>query len=166
MTKTLQESELISALPDSLAEHIVGLAHVGHIVKDLSVAVANFKRVYGLTDAAITYVPPLNAAADDSEVPTRFAFVDVKGTQFELIEPASSFFKDTLLNMPSGSAGINHVAFQVEDLAGVYASLQAQGIRAGHVTPQGIVDTGAKKMLYLDPETTGGLVIELIEIKT
>jgi hypothetical protein len=31
------------------------------------------------------------------------------------------------------------------------------------VTPDGVVRIGEKKMVYLDPDTTGGLVIELIE---
>ena len=65
--------------------------------------------------------------------------------------------------MPSGGAGINHVAWRVRDIEGAVARLAGQGIYPGHVTPGGIVAIGAKKMVYLDPATTGGLVIELIQ---
>ena len=65
--------------------------------------------------------------------------------------------------MPSGGAGINHVAWQVDDIEAAVAHLEAAGIYPGHVTPDGIVAIGDKKMVYLDPATTGGLVLELIE---
>ena len=36
-----------------LKDFITGLAHIGHIVEDMDVALANFKRVYGVTDTDI-----------------------------------------------------------------------------------------------------------------
>ncbi|MFT6287754.1 MAG: catechol 2,3-dioxygenase-like lactoylglutathione lyase family enzyme [Alcanivorax sp.] len=65
--------------------------------------------------------------------------------------------------MPSGGAGINHVAWRVSDIEAALVSLLARGIRPGHVTPDGVVTIGKKKMVYLDPDTTDGLIIELIE---
>ena len=97
------------------------------------------------------------------ETPTRFAFFTVGDLEFELIEPRSPEFRQKLLSMPSGGAGINHVAWRVKDIESAVARLAEEGIEPGHVTPQGIVEIGDKKMVYLDPETTGGLVIELIE---
>ena len=141
-----------------LKDYIQAAAHVGFVVPDLEVAVANACRVYGLRDEDITYVP---AAGEPAA--TRFAFFSVGGLEFELIEPCSAEFKDLLLEMPSGGAGINHVAWRVRDIEGAVALLAGQGIYPGHVTPGGIVAIGAKKMVYLDPATTGGLVIELIQ---
>ncbi len=65
--------------------------------------------------------------------------------------------------MPSGGAGINHVAWRVDDIDAAVALLAERGVRPGHVTPGGVMTIGPKKMVYLDPATTGGLVIELIE---
>ena len=141
-----------------LKDTIEAAAHVGFVVPDLEAAVANACRVYGLRDADITYVPDAGEPAA-----TRFAFFSVGGLEFELIEPCSAEFKDLLLGMPSGGAGINHVAWRVRDIEGAVALLAGQGIYPGHVTPGGIVAIGAKKMVYLDPATTGGLVIELIQ---
>lgn len=143
-----------------LAQHILGLAHIGFIVEDLQLAIDEFVRVYGIDDAAINVQPPF-----EDEATTRFAFIDVAGVEFELIEPISDHFKAVLLAIPSGGAGINHVAYRVDNLEKVGALLTTRGIRPGHVTPDGIVDFGPKKMLYLNPEDTGGLVIELIEVK-
>ncbi|MDB4450966.1 hypothetical protein N9121_01290 [Pseudomonadales bacterium] len=77
----------------------------------------------------------------------------------------SDYFKDILFNMPSGLAGINHVAYLVDDIEGAVAMLTEQGIRPGHVTPNGVTDIGAKYICYLDPKDTGDLLIELIELK-
>ena len=141
-----------------LKDNILGVAHVGFVVPDLESAVAEARRVYGLAASAIRYVPERG-----QETPTRFAFFTVGDLEFELIEPRSPEFRQKLLSMPSGGAGINHVAWRVKDIESAVVRLAEEGIEPGHVTPQGIVEIGDKKMVYLDPETTGGLVIELIE---
>lgn len=141
-----------------LKDHIIGLAHVGFIVPSLEDAMANACRVYGLAPADFSCQPP-----PGEEASTRFAFFRVGDLQFELIEPRSAHFREVLLGMPSGGAGINHVAWRVDDIEAAVAVLGRNGIRPGHVTPEGIVTIGARKMVYLDLATTGGLVIELIE---
>ncbi len=141
-----------------LKDRIIGVAHVGFVVHSLDEAVANAVRVYGLTPEEISLVP-----APGEEALTRFAFFRVGDLEFELIEPCSDAFREVLLGMPSGGAGINHVAWRVDDIEAAVALLAANGIHPGHVTPDGIIAIGPKKMVYLDPATTGGLVIELIE---
>lgn len=141
-----------------LAQHILGVAHVGFVVPCLDEAVANAVRVYGLDARSVRYQPTPGEAA-----PTRFAFFTVGDLEFELIEPCSDYFRELLLAMPSGGAGINHVAWKVDDIEAAVARLEAAGMYPGHVTPDGIVAIGDKKMVYLDPATTGGLVLELIE---
>jgi methylmalonyl-CoA/ethylmalonyl-CoA epimerase len=134
------------------------VAHVGFVVPDLAQAVANASRVYGLAPGDISYQPQ-----PGEDAPTRFAFFEVAGLVFELIEPCSEYFQDILLAMPSGGAGINHVAWRVDDIDSAVALLAEHGIYPGHVTPEGVIAIGQKKMVYLDPATTGGLIIELIE---
>ena len=146
-----------------LRDHILGVAHVGFVVPDLKAAVANAMRVYGLSRDDITYLPAAGEEPPGEEVLTRFAFYTVGGLEFELIEPCSEHFRQLLLNMPSGGAGINHVAWRVDDIQAAVALLAVHGIHPGHVTPDGVVAIGPKKMVYLDPATTGDLVIELIE---
>ena len=141
-----------------LQDRIMGVAHVGFIVPSLEDALADFGRVYGLSPQTVEIQPP---AGEDAL--TRFAFFTIGGLQFELIEPVSAQFKEQLLGMPSGGAGINHLAWRVDDIDAAVALLAARGIYPGHVTPDGVVTIGTRKMVYLDPETTGGLVIELIE---
>jgi len=143
----------------ALTDQIVGLAHIGHIVSDLRAAIVSFQRVYGVGDDAVFVTPPFERDAE-----TRFAFIDLGTTTFELIEPIADHFKDMLISAPSGGGGINHVAYEVRDLEVALTNLKALDIHPGYVTPDGAIDLGHKKMVYLDPATTDGLFIELIEV--
>jgi catechol 2,3-dioxygenase-like lactoylglutathione lyase family enzyme len=142
---------------EGLQDLILGLRHVGYITTDLKASIESFRRVYELSDAQIRVIPGF-----DEPCETRFAFVELAGTSFELIEPVSDYFKSLLLE---DRPGINHVAWNVRDLEAALSRLATRGIRPGHVTPSGIVDLPTFKMVYLDPRTTGGLLIELIEPK-
>jgi methylmalonyl-CoA/ethylmalonyl-CoA epimerase len=141
-----------------LKDHILGPAHVGFVVPSLEQAVANAARVYGLREEDVSYQPPAGV-----ETQTRFAFFSVGGLEFEFIEPCSDHFRNILFAVPSGSAGINHMAWQVDDIDAAVALLASRDIYPGHVTPEGVVSIGTKKIVYLDPAATGGLLIELIE---
>lgn len=151
----------MNEIKTALYQYITGLGHVGHIVTDLEQAIADFQKVYGLPDEAVLRLPDPPGV----EVMTRFAFVTVSGTDFELIEPVSSAMKKQLLDMPSGLAGINHVAWWVSDIHAAVEVLSTRGVKPGHVTPTGPLDIGNKWICYLDPADTGGLVIELMEKK-
>lgn len=148
----------MSELEHILADHILGPAHVGFVVADLDRALAGARAVYGLREQDIEAI-----GEPGQDVPTRFAFFSIGGLRFEYIEPVDESSRARLLQMPSGGGGINHLAWRVRDIDGALALLARRGIRPGHVTPEGVVRIGRRKMVYLDPATTSGLVIELIE---
>ncbi|WNC72163.1 VOC family protein [Thalassotalea psychrophila] len=150
-------------IANTLKQQIVGLAHVGFIVTDLTASIADYKKVYGVEDSDILVFPPFSQTGD--EVLTRFAFIKINDSEIELIEPISTDFKHLLHSAPAGGGGINHIAWLVTDIEESVDVLAKQGIIPGYVTPNGVMDTGSKKMVYLDPETTGNLYIELIQIK-
>jgi len=147
-----------TTLAAGLASHLIRLQHVGHIVTDIEDAIASYQRIYGLDESSIRRVP------DQGEnTLSRFAFLDVAGTEFELIEPVSERFKALLFSVPSGAGGINHLAWRVRDLDGALSRLAEDGIRPGFVTPDGPVSLPDKRMVYLDPATTEGILVELLE---
>jgi len=146
-------------LKSSLNDYIIGLRHIGHVVDDLDTAVAAFVRLYGIAPASIRFIPEVV----DDDTPARFAFITVGDTEFELIQPISDDTRNVLEAGPSGSAGINHVAWQVSDLDACLNILDRQGIHPGHATPNGPVDYGGRRFVYLNPDSCDGLLVELIE---
>ena len=133
--------------------------HIGYIVRDLRQAIVDFQRLFDLQDEDIRIIPPFELPAD-----TRFAFFHTDGLSVELIEPISEHFKNILFN---SGIGINHICFTVDDIESAYAEMTRKGIRPGHVTPNGILTLPHQKMVYFNPEDTGGFLLEYIEeIKT
>jgi hypothetical protein len=148
----------VADLDAVLKDHILGPAHVGFVVEDLACALAHACKLYGLDEGDVHYEPTPGV-----EAPTRFAFIEVGGLSFEFIQPCDDVFRQQLFAAPSGGGGINHLAWKVRDLVGVLKLLSPLGIVPGYVTPDGPVSIGTKLMVYLDPATTGGQMVELIE---
>lgn len=146
-------------LTKKLQHCLLGLQHLGFVVPDLEQALADWQQLYGLTEAQ--FRRPAGVPAD---APVRFAFIEIAGQEFELMQPVAEPYLSLLNGLKSGEGGINHLAWRVRDLAEAQQLLQQQGVRPGYVTPDGPVCFGRKKMLYLDPATTGGQLIELIEM--
>jgi catechol 2,3-dioxygenase-like lactoylglutathione lyase family enzyme len=135
--------------PLTLAPYLVGLRHVGAIVPD---CVATAERWQSLLGGTLRHV---DGGA------TRFAFLTVPtGETLEFIEPVSDHFRALLLGRGHGA---DHVCFTVTDLPGAVALLAEQGVRTGHVTPDGFVATPTFRMAYFDPADTGGVLLELVE---
>lgn len=129
--------------------------HVGYIVKNLNESLTTFKQLFDLVDDDIRIVPPAETPSE-----TRFAFFEVDGLSFELIEPVSDYFKDILFK---SGMGINHICFTVDDVDTAVAQMATKGIKPGHVTPDGPITMPHQKMVYFDPADTGGMLIEYIE---
>ena len=129
--------------------------HIGYIVENLAESVAKYQLLFDLVEDEIRIVPPYKVASD-----SRFAFFQVDGLDFELIEPISDYFKEILFN--SGK-GINHICFTVDDIETAVSNMAAKGVRPGHVTPNGIITMPHQKMIYFNPEDTGGILLEYIQ---
>lgn len=136
--------------------HVAGLRHVGYVVADLRATLAELQRLFDIAEDDVLVAPDWD---DDAE--TRFGFVTLHGVRLELIEPISERFRAQL--QPGPRARIDHLCFTVDDLDAAYADLRARGAAPGHVTPDGPVQMPHQRMVYLDPATTAGFLLELVE---
>ena len=142
----------------NMDEMITKLRHVGYIVKDMDRSLKVFKKLFDVKDEDIRML-----TADDTSGAGTFAFIPVGGTELELIQPISDFFKEMTGDPPEG---INHIAFQVKDVEKAVKIMEGKGVHLGYITKDGIFDTGGTKIAYLDPKDTDGILIELIESKS
>jgi catechol 2,3-dioxygenase-like lactoylglutathione lyase family enzyme len=139
----------------AVSDYLLGLRHVGVVTENLRETVCRLQEVFGIADGEITILP-----AGDEPAETRFAFFSIGGTPYEVIEPVSDYFREILL---ASNQGANHVCYNVSDLEAAVDAMAAQGVRLGHVTPEGIVTMPGFKMAYFDPRDTAGLLIEFVE---
>lgn len=133
--------------------------HVGYVVANLDAAMARFGALFGCATDDFDVIPPAGVAT-----PTRFAFVEVGGCVFELIEPLAEPFLSQLRPGTGPEAiRIDHVAFTVADLAGEVSRLAAEGVAPAHVTPDGPVQMPSQRMCYFGAASADGFLLELVE---
>ena len=138
-------------------ELIKNVRHIGVIARDAKDSTSVLQNMFDLTDDEVTVM-----GTDVTGGGSIYSFIPVGGSEFELIEPISDEFKAMLGDPP---AGINHVAFTVTDIEQAVSLMQKKGIRLGHVTKDGILDTGRSKVAYFNPEDTGNILMEFVEPK-
>ena len=136
---------------------VTDLRHVGYFVEDMDESLRMFKRLFDLGDDDIRVM-----TAEETGGTGVFGFVSLGGVELELIQLISEDIK-AMTDDPS--PGINHVAFEVNDIEAVVAAMANKGFHLGYITKNGIFDTGKTKVAYLDPQDTDGHLIELVEVK-
>ena len=124
--------------------------HVGAIVPELDQAVDGFSRVLGLP---LDRVEPYGDELD-------IAFLPCGETLVELIRPRTQdgFSADYL---SQHGPGIQHVAFEVDDLEAALAELAERGVGTVGEAPR--PGAGNTLIAFLDPEPFGGIVVELCQ---
>ncbi len=125
------------------------IAHIGIAVTDLAVALPFYRDVLGLVPR------PAETADGATIVSIPFGECDV-----ELLQPISSEGPVAKFIAKRGP-GIHHVCYRVPDLEAALAACRAAGYRLVDATPR----TGAhgKRITFLHPKSTAGILIELTE---
>ena len=142
-------------LQETVSQYIIGVRHIGLVCDDLDATLQRLQRLFSIADAGIEKIP-----ADDRACDTRFAFFDIGGQRFELIQPVSPEYRALL---EATNRGVNHVCYTVRNLPAAVNAMAGLGVRPGHVTPNGIIETNTSRMVYFNPEDTAGLLIEFVE---
>ncbi|CCK78642.1 methylmalonyl-CoA epimerase [Desulfobacula toluolica] len=88
------------------------------------------------------------------------AFLSVGESELELLESTSDEGPVAKYIEKKGE-GIQHVAFQVENLEQALAELKAKGIQLIDQTPR--KGAGGSKIAFLHPKATSGVLVELCE---
>src|SRR4029079_9486766 len=129
--------------------HGVRIAHVGIALAALNSAVPFFRDILGLETVELS----------DSDGPRIEAF-QAGESLVELLEPESE-------NTPIGKfiakrgPGIHHICFAVDDLDAALSRCRDAGIRLIDEVPR--VGAEGKRIAFLHPSSTAGILIELSE---
>ncbi len=124
--------------------------HLGVIVDNLDDAVRSFTEHLGLT---LDHVEPYG---DELEI----AFLPCGETLVELIEPRTQAGSNADYLKENGP-GIQHVAFEVEDLEAALSELAERGVQPLGDAP--LTGAGGTRIAFLEPQAFGGILVELCE---
>jgi methylmalonyl-CoA/ethylmalonyl-CoA epimerase len=126
--------------------------HVAIAVRDLRDVMRIFQDQLGLE---------LEYEEDFPQYQTRIAMYPVGQTYLELLE-ATGPESDTGKWIADKGQGLYHICLEVEDIEGALAELKAKGVRLLDERPK--PGHGGTRIAFLDPGSTGGVLIELAEI--
>ena len=92
---------------------------------------------------------------------TKLAMYPVGETYIEILE-SNDPTTETSQWIDEHGEGLFHICFEVEDIDGALMELKEKGVRLLDEIPR--IGHGGARMAFLDPKSTGNLLIELAEI--
>ena len=125
------------------------IAHIGIAVRAIDELLPFYRELLDLTDHPL-------ADSDGA----RIAGLDAGDSLVELLEPNAA---DSPISrfIDRRGPGIHHICFAVHDLDDTLARCRAKGIKLIDDTPR--VGAEGKRIAFLHPASTGGVLIELTE---
>lgn len=125
--------------------------HVAIAVSDVDASLTFWRDALGLAVDHIEDVPSQKATV---------VFIPVGESEVELVRPIS---EDTGVAkfLAERGGGMHHLCFEVDDIQGMLEDLKAKGVRLINETP---LELPGRKMAFIHPKSSGGVLVELYEI--
>lgn len=129
------------------------IEHLGIAVKDLNNSNNLFKRLFGVEHYKVEKV-------ESEGVSTSFFMIGE--TKIELLEATQENSAIAKFIEKKGE-GVHHIAFEVDNIESEMQRLKTKGFELIHQQPKDGADN--KKICFLHPKSTNGVLIELCEEK-
>lgn len=128
------------------------ISHIAIVVPELGPALDFWVDKLGLPLDHVEHV-------DDQGVDV--AFLPAGDSDIELLRPVDDE-SGVARYMQKRGPGIHHICFEVEDIAETLATLQAAEVPL--IDEEPTIGTGGKKIAFIHPKGTGGVLVELYEL--
>ncbi len=131
---------------------LIRLNHVAVLVEDLDQALSFWQDQLGFT---------LDHVETVSSMEVKIAFLPLGESEIELVQPTT---EDSGLAkfLKKRGPGLHHICIEVEDISAKIADLQEKGVRLIDGKP--ITMDDGRKLAFLHPKSTGGVLVELYEL--
>lgn len=129
------------------------IEHIGVAVQNIEKSIPLFRDLLGI---------PLEKVYESDAIKTKIAFFPLGDSTIELIEamdPSSPVAKF----IQKRGEGIHHICFGVENVEAALRHFEAQGIELLNKQPRRMEN--GDLIAFLNPKSTNGVLIELVEIE-
>jgi methylmalonyl-CoA/ethylmalonyl-CoA epimerase len=138
------------ALPNAL---FTAIDHVGIAVADLDEAIAFYRDVFGMRLAH-------EEVNEEQGVREAMLAVGDSGSHVQLLAPLTP--ESTIAKFLDRSGpGVQQVAYRVDDIDAVSATLRQRGLRLLYEAPRR--GTSNSRVNFIHPKDAGGVLVELVE---
>jgi methylmalonyl-CoA/ethylmalonyl-CoA epimerase len=127
------------------------IEHIAVVVPEIEGALSFWRDALGLELQHVEEVP---------EQKSMVAFLPVGHSDIELLTPTTEDSGVARFLQKRGP-GIHHICLEVDGLEAILADLKAKGVRLINETPT--LGAGGKRIAFIHPESTSGVLIELYE---
>jgi methylmalonyl-CoA/ethylmalonyl-CoA epimerase len=125
--------------------------HIAIAVPDIQEALTFWRDALGLE---------LSHLEEVAEQEALIAFLPTGKSEVELVEPTTES-SGMAHYMAKRGPGLHHICFEVDDIEATLARLKEQGVQLINEEPA--VGAGGKRIAFIHPKSTGGVLIELYE---
>ena len=125
--------------------------HVAIAIPDVAASLVFWRDALGLEVDHIEDVPSQNSTV---------VFLPVGEAEVELVKPTSADTGVAKFIAEKGG-GMHHLCFEVDDISEMLSDLKARGVRLINEVP---VELPGRKMAFVHPKSTGGVLVELYEV--
>lgn len=131
----------------------IRLEHIAIAVEDLEAAVALYSAILGHEEAGREEV---------ASEGVRIAFFEAGDSRIELLEAMT---EDSVVGrfLARRGPGLHHIALEVADIDVALARCKAAGLETIGEAPR--VGAGGRRVAFLRPGSTGGVLVELSEVR-
>jgi methylmalonyl-CoA/ethylmalonyl-CoA epimerase len=131
---------------------ITHIDHIAIVVDDIDSALEFWRDILGLE---------LDHVEEVLEQDSIVAFLAVGISEVELVKPTTDG-SGVARYLGKHGPGMHHICFAVDDIAATLVRLKSKGVRLINETPQLL--EGGKKVAFIHPESTHGVLVELYEL--
>jgi methylmalonyl-CoA/ethylmalonyl-CoA epimerase len=125
--------------------------HVAIVVEDIDSSLGFWRDALGLTLDHIEDVP---------SQASKVAFLPVGEGEVELVEPTDPE-SGMAKYLSKRGEGMHHLCMEVDDIEGMLAELKDKGVRLINEEP---LDLPGRRMAFIHPKSTNGVLLELYEL--
>jgi methylmalonyl-CoA/ethylmalonyl-CoA epimerase len=129
---------------------ITKINHVAVVVSDVDAALTFWQDALGIRLHHVEDVPSQQSAV---------AFLPVGESEVELVKPTSED-SGVAKFLAERGGGMHHLCFEVDDIEGMLQELKEKGVRLIDEQPKVLP---GRKMAFIHPKSTGGVLVELYE---
>ncbi|MCB0013736.1 MAG: methylmalonyl-CoA epimerase [Anaerolineales bacterium] len=128
------------------------ISHIAIVVPELETSLKFWVETLGLPLSHVEHVP---------EQRVDVAFLPAGESDVELLQPIDDE-SGVARYLQKRGPGIHHICFEVEDIVETLDRLKAAGIPL--IDEEPTIGTGGKKIAFIHPKGTGGVLVELYEL--
>lgn len=126
--------------------------HIALVVKDMDKALEFWQEALGMQ---LSYMEEV--VSEHSIV----AFLPAKESEVELVSPTDGD-SGVARYLNKRGPGMHHICFEVYDIEATIEHLKKKGVRLINEHPE--IGTGGKKIAFIHPDSTHGVLVELYEL--